>query len=536
MRSSGAVLLVTLLASQAVGQTLLATLDGDGTFFNQDFNTWSVANVGDLDGDGRADWIVSSGDDPYGTKQFTRAFSSLDGRELWSVPFGSRAGRAGHHDFDGVPDVLVWGTFDGPVRVVSGATGAVLLQVPAPPYPACLGESASTASSAGDVNADGHTDLIVSDPCAEQDPFWDCCPKGRVMVLSGIDGSTLYEYVGQSKEQPLSAVASAGDVDGDGHDDFVVGTPGGLLHQLMLYSGASGGLLWQTDLGGGHYLTVFADGEMRPFPRDVDGDGVQELLVGASYKSFGGFSAAGRVYLISLASGATIWSWSGEANYEHLGDAVGTADVNGDGMPEVLATSWIDHEGAPFGGRLRAFSVTDGSVLMDVDDLAPPPSQFAHSTVADAGDFDGDGRDEVLTGSISIPANLWSPVDGPILTLQKALPPDDGLAPLLTATGTPAAGEEITVYLANGEPSAAAQLVLGVQQLFASFKGGTLVPSVDVLVGPLVTDQDGGFQLVATWPSGVPAGTSVLLQLWLPATPSPGGWTASNGLSITASP
>ncbi|GEM_PF-3590382 len=111
----------------------------------------------------------------------------------------------------------------------------------------------------------------------------------------------------------------------------------------------------------------------------------------------------------------------------------------------------------------------------------------------------------------------------------KALPPMTGSAPELGGAGNLAAGGALTLTLTDAAPASPAWLVLGVNELCVPFKGGTLVPSPDLLL-PLTTGSAGEFNLPTTWPAGVPAGLSVYLQAWIPSAAGPSGFVASNGL------
>ena len=82
----------------------------------------------------------------------------------------------------------------------------------------------SASSGAGDVNGDGFADLIVG---AGQDDN-NGSNSGSARVFSGVDGSVLYTFVGDSAEDRFgTSVSGAGDVNGDGVDDFIVGAQTG---------------------------------------------------------------------------------------------------------------------------------------------------------------------------------------------------------------------------------------------------------------------------------------------------------------------
>jgi len=90
-----------------------------------------------------------------------------------------------------------------------------------------------------------------------------------------------------------------------------------------------------------------------------------------------------------------------------------------------------------------------------------------------------------------------------------------------------------SIVLTQAKPLAQAFLLVGLSHLNASFKGGTMVPN-PLLILPLSTDASGSRVLSwSSWPPGLPAGTEILLQYWIPDAAGPAGFASSNGLSAT---
>lgn len=106
--------------------------------------------------------------------------------------------------------------------------------------------------------------------------------------------------------------------------------------------------------------------------------------------------------------------------------------------------------------------------------------------------------------------------------------------PLLSGQGDLQPGTPVFLQLASAAPGAASALIVGLQQVDLPFLGGTLVPSPDVLLVGLPTGATGGWILAGTWPAGVPAGTLVRFQAWIPDAVTPFGYAASNGLQAEA--
>jgi len=105
--------------------------------------------------------------------------------------------------------------------------------------------------------------------------------------------------------------------------------------------------------------------------------------------------------------------------------------------------------------------------------------------------------------------------------------------PVLSGSGPLVGAEPVTLTLTNGKPLASAFMVVGFAQLNAAFKGGVLVPSVNLLLPGLPLNGAGGLLLTAPWVKGLPAATKVYFQLWMPDPAGVAGFSGSNGLRAT---
>lgn len=253
-------------------------------------------------------------------------------------------------------------------------------------------------SNAGDVNADGIDDLIVGAPLSSPGGQW---AVGAVYVFSGLDGSLLHQWQGPYALFSFGfAVDGAGDVNGDGHDDLIVGATNGSLTghnavgSIWVYSGLDGSLLYQMD--GSQAYGYF--GSSVAGAGDVDGDGFHDFLVGAYGLEHGGIFWSGSAFVYSGATGGLLHSFQGGPG-DHLGWSVaGEGDVNGDGYDDVLVgTPVADSNGTPWDGYVRIYSGQDGSLLRQLNSQTTA-EQFGHS-LSFLEDVDGDSLHDLIVGA-----------------------------------------------------------------------------------------------------------------------------------------
>ncbi len=270
---------------------------------------WSVAGLGDINGDGHDDFAV--GEPQNGSSSAAnsrvRIFSGIDGSlirvHLSPVAIFSGASVANAHDVngDGTNDLIVGQpkfnptSFGGRGRaqVFSGADGSLIHTVFGTSADSRAGES---VDGIGDINGDGFGDFIVNEPSAATG---NPNITGLVRIFSGLDKSVLHTFVNPLQSSEFGTkVAGIGDADGDGVSDFCITQMGVNVIGAMLrvpvvkvFSGASQALIAELPANlTARFQSVDDIG-------DINGDGKSDTVVGSFSPSFNGTGGDIRVYL-----------------------------------------------------------------------------------------------------------------------------------------------------------------------------------------------------------------------------------------------
>ncbi|HXU12866.1 MAG TPA: FG-GAP-like repeat-containing protein, partial [Candidatus Binatia bacterium] len=217
-------------------QAPAATLRGEtaGDFFGS-----AIAAAGDVNGDGYGDVIVGAGRYDNGDFRMGRAYlflGSAEGLETspsWVVEgsdygFGFAASVAGAGDVngDGFADVLV-SRMGGAQAYLGSATGLSTSPGWASPIPVGIDEFGAAVAGAGDVNGDGYADLLVGRPRSALAGFRSGSVDLYLGSATGPGTSAAWTTSGERIDDEFGyALAAAGDVNADGYGDVIVGAPG----------------------------------------------------------------------------------------------------------------------------------------------------------------------------------------------------------------------------------------------------------------------------------------------------------------------
>jgi hypothetical protein len=394
-----------------------------------------VSVVGDVNGDGYADVLVgapaySNGEAGEGAAMLWLGGAGsmnaivdgvLEGGQI-GAGMGRGVGSAGDVNGDGFTDVLVGAdSYDtaqansGAAFLFLGGAGAFNIGVDALIEAGQASARMGFSVSGGDVNRDGYSDVLVGAPSfsagqSEEGAAFVYFGGARGLDITADANLPSAQGSGQSGHS-----VATGDVNGDGFSDLIVGAFGfdqgiGLSNagSVFIYFGSNGAfnqvadaqLLLDPGQADARFGASVAAG-------DINADGFDDVIVGASEWD-GGQVDEGVAFVYYGGAGAFNVTADAQIESNQIGARLGTSaavvgDINGDGFNDVaIGAVFFDNgqtdEGAVlvyFGGNILD-TTADG--LLEVDQ----GSAYLGTSVAGAGDVNGDGFADIVTGGIGV--------------------------------------------------------------------------------------------------------------------------------------
>ncbi|MEQ1778028.1 MAG: integrin alpha [Nitrosomonas sp.] len=466
----------------------LTSLDGSNGFrldgvITSDDTGESVSGAGDINGDGFDDLIIGAPhnfDDFYSGASFvvfgkasgfnaSLPLSTLDGSNgfrLNGVAGGDAAGqmvsRAGDINKDGFDDLLIGSPLSDVPGLDTGYSYVVFGK--ASGFGATLELSSLdgnngfrldgtldsltgwSGSSAGDVNGDGFDDLFIGAPLTDlsiEDSgsgyivFGQSAGFSATMDLTSLDGNNGFRMDGLAGGGQFGNSISAGDINGDGLNDLMIGayldSPNGegSGSSYVIFGKNSGfdAILDISNLDGsnGFRLNGVAEGDQSGYSLstagDVNGDGFDDIIIGANYADANGENSGASYVIFGKASGfdATVELSSLDGNNgfrlegalagDYSGRSVSTAgDFNGDGFADLIIGAFgAEPNGQDSGSSYLVYGKASGfSASLNLADLGSSDGILLNGlaagdslgkSVSSAGDVNNDGFDDLIIGA-----------------------------------------------------------------------------------------------------------------------------------------
>ncbi len=405
------------------------------------------------------------------------------------VDMGDRAGlsvsAAGDVNGDGLDDVIVGAYQASPTIEREGAAYVVFGKIGTAPVSLAAVESGTggfailgvdrddwagfSVSAAGDVNGDGLDDVIVGAYFGSRSYVVFGKTGTATVNLSDIISGTGGFVISGQHGQGFGTVSVAGDINGDNRDDLVVGatSAGGAS---VIFGKATTAPVYLADIAigiGG--FEIVGDYDTQPEPDvpfnsgavsragDVNGDGIDDVIIGVFHNQPGGFVNSGRAYVVygkrgdtnpvslTQISDSTVddpplgFLITGIHPLDETGFSVsGGGDFNGDGLDDVIVGAPYTHDSiTETGNAFIVFGKADTTPVALADMMSGVGGvplmgvkawDYTGFSVSNAGDVNGDALDDVIVGALGADTQNLSRTGRSYIVYgkQNTIPPDLG--------------------------------------------------------------------------------------------------------------
>ena len=364
---------------------------------------WIARRIGDVDGDNVNDFVTSAPTHSIEGKPAGRVYvySGKSAKLLWTHtgPAGGQLGlgieAAGDVNADRIPDVIASAPGEGKAYVYSGKDGKVLLTLGSGDQSETFGRH---VSGAGDMNGDGRTDLVVGAPGNNAGGQG----AGRAYVFSGKDGSVLLTVDGERAGDAFGS--SVAGYASKNQSFLIAGAPNAgpkKTGRVYVYPGLTTKpkFIIEADETGAQLGAMFLS-----VVGDINRDRVPDIYA-SDFSNTAKGTATGRIYVHSGADGRRLLTLTGEGANDGFGIGPADAgDVDNDGYNDLIVGAWQHSGAARSGGKVYLYSGKDGRLMRSYTcRIAGDTFGFDATGM---GDVNGDGLIDFLLTS------AWSGING----------------------------------------------------------------------------------------------------------------------------